>query len=80
MWEEGGTADGLLTSRNVLEVPTKAISPRIIARIIRFDSLGEALLVMLLEKLLAPLHTQGRYAVIREFAPPLSRHEDFGDL
>lgn len=71
MREEGGTADGFLTRCNVLEVPIKAISPRMIAMISRFDSLGETLLVMLVEKLFVPLHTQGRDAVIREFAPPL---------
>lgn len=72
MREEGGTADGFLTSRNVLEVPAKAISPRMVTMISRFDSLRETLLVMLVEKLFVPLHTQGGDAVIREVAPPLS--------
>ena len=35
---------------------------------------------MLVEDFLVHLHTHRGYAVVREFTPPLSRHEDLGDL
>jgi len=78
--EKSGTTDGFLASRNILEISTKAISACIMTIMTRCNSLREAFLVMLIEYLLVFLHAQGGHAVVREFAPALSSHEDLGDL